>query len=58
MYRQYLALAYESMEFVAMVIESIEEVESGEIQVNPLALAAVSMDHISQLSGMLKWIRL
>ncbi len=57
MYRQYLSLASESMEFAAMVVESIEEIEDGKIQVDPLALAATSMDHISQLSGLLKWIR-
>ncbi len=57
MYRQYLSLASESMEFAAMVVESIEELEDGKIQVDPLALAATSMDHISQLSGLLKWIR-
>ena len=58
MYRQYLSLASESMEFAALVVESIEESKDGEIKVDPLALAATSMDHISQLSGLLKWIRL
>ena len=57
-YRQYLKLASESMEFAAMVISSIEEAEDGTISVNPLSLAATSMDHISQLSGLLKWVRL
>ncbi|MFH0966991.1 MAG: hypothetical protein V1862_04825 [Methanobacteriota archaeon] len=36
-YRQYLSLASESMEFVAMVVESIEELKGGNIQVDPLA---------------------
>jgi hypothetical protein len=57
-YRQYLKLASESMEFAALVITSIEEAEDGTISVNPLALAATSMDHVSQLSGLLKWVRL
>lgn len=58
MYRQYLSLASESMEFAAMVVESIQELENGNVTVDPLALAAMSMDHISQLSGLLKWIQL
>ena len=58
LYRQYLKLASESMEFAALVISSIEEAEDGTISVNPLALAATSMDHVSQLSGLLKWVRL
>ena len=57
-YRQYLQLAAESMEFVALVITSIEEKEDGSISVDPLALAATSMDHVSQLSGLLMWVRL
>jgi hypothetical protein len=56
-YRQYLQLAASSMEYAAMVIESLEEHEDGSITVDPLALAGTSMDHISQLSGLLKWIR-
>ena len=57
-YRQYLQLASESMEFAALVITSIEEKEDGSVSVDPLALAATSMDHISQLSGLLKRVRL
>ena len=57
-YRQYLNLAAESMEFASLVICSIEEKEDGSISVDPLALAATSMDHVSQLSGLLKWVRL
>ena len=53
-YRQYLQLAAESMEFAALVITSIEEKEDGSVSVDPLALAATSMDHISQLSGLYK----
>ena len=57
-YRQYLKLASESMEYAALVISSIEETKDGSITIDPLALAATSMDHISQLSGLLKWVRL
>ena len=57
-YRQYLKLAAESVEFAAMVITAIEEGDDGSVRVDPLALAASSMDHISQLSGLLKWVRL
>jgi len=56
-YRQYVKLAAASMEYAAMVVESIEEHEDGTITIDPLALAGTSMDHISQLSGLLKWIR-
>ncbi|QXO95909.1 hypothetical protein KSK55_05855 [Methanospirillum purgamenti] len=55
---RYLKLASEPMEFAALVVTSIEEAEDGTISVNLLALAATSMDHISQLSGLLKWVRL
>jgi len=58
MYRQYLSLASEPMEFEALVIESLEELEDGNIRVDPLSLAAISMDHISRLSGILTWIRM
>jgi hypothetical protein len=58
MYRQYMKLAASSIEFAALMVESIEEKEDRTVSVDPLALAATSMDHISQLSGLLKWIRL
>ncbi|PWR71292.1 hypothetical protein [Methanospirillum lacunae] len=58
MVRRYLALATSSMEFASLIVSSIEENEDGTISVNPLVLAATSMDHLSQLSGMLRWIRL
>ena len=57
-YRQYLKLASESMEFAALVVTSIQEQEDGSVTIDPLALAATSMDHVSQLSGLLKWVRL
>jgi hypothetical protein len=57
-YRQDLNLASEPMEYAALVITSIEEKEDGSISVNPLALAATSMDHVSQFSGIVEWIQL
>jgi hypothetical protein len=57
-YRQYLKLASESMEYASLVICSIEEKEDGSVSIDPLSLAALSMDHVSQLSGLLKWVRL
>ncbi|WP_319537906.1 hypothetical protein [uncultured Methanospirillum sp.] len=57
LYRQYVKLAYESVEFAELVITSIEEAEDGSVSIDPLSLAASSMDHVSQLSGLLKWIR-
>ena len=57
-YRQDLKLPSESMDYAALVITSIEEKEDGSIVVHPLALAATSMDHVSQFSGILEWIHL
>jgi hypothetical protein len=57
-YRQDLKLTSESQEYAALVITSIEEKADGSIAVNPLALAATSMDHVSQFSGILEWIQL
>ncbi len=57
-YRQDLKLASGSTEYAALVITSIEEKEDGSISVNPLALAAASMDHVSQFSGIVEWIQL
>jgi hypothetical protein len=57
-YRQDLKLASESREYAALVITSIEEKEDGSISVNPLALAATTMDHVSQFSGIVEWIQL
>lgn len=56
-YHRYLQLAAASMEYAAMVIESIEEGEDGSITIDPVALVGTSMDHISYLSGLLKWVR-
>jgi len=57
-YRQDLKLTSESKEYAALVITSIEEKEDGSVSVNPLALAATSMDHVSQFSGIIEWIQL
>jgi len=57
-YRQDLKLTSESMGYAALVITSIEVKEDGSILVNPLALAATSMDHVSQFSGIVEWISL
>jgi hypothetical protein len=57
-YRQDLKLTSESKDYAALVITSIEVKEDGSISVNPLALAATSMDHVSQFSGILEWIPL
>jgi hypothetical protein len=57
-YRQDLKLPSESIEYAALVITSIEEKEDGSISVNPLALAATSMNHVSQFSGIVEWIQL
>lgn len=43
-------------EFMAMVVESIEELDNGNVAVDPFAFTATSMDHVCQLSGLLKWI--
>jgi hypothetical protein len=55
-YRQYRSLAEVSLEYAGLVVSSIREQE-GEIVVDPLALAGISMDHLSQVSGMVNWIR-
>jgi hypothetical protein len=57
-YRQDLNLSSESIDYAALVITSIEEREDGSISITPLALAATSMDHVSQFSGILEWIQL
>ena len=57
-YRQDLKLASEAKDYAALVITSIEVKEDGSILVNPLALAATSMDHVSQFSGILEWVPL
>ena len=57
-YRQDLNLSSEPVDYAALVITSIEERKDGSISITPLALAATSMDHVSQFSGIFEWIRL
>ncbi|MDD1729997.1 MAG: hypothetical protein LUQ50_13120 [Methanospirillum sp.] len=57
LYRQYISLAESSLEFAAIVMESIQEEEDGTLVVDPVTLAGVSMYHLSQMSGIVKWIR-
>jgi len=56
LYRQYCILITESMEFAGRVLIQIKE-ENGEIEVNPTILSGEVMDHISRISGLVKWIR-
>ena len=55
-YRQYVSLAEVSLEFAGIVAESITE-EDGEIRVDPMILAGVCMDHLSHVSGLVRWLR-
>ncbi|MFH0968575.1 MAG: hypothetical protein V1862_12915 [Methanobacteriota archaeon] len=57
LYRQYISLAEVSLEFAAVVVESIREQGDGSIDVDPVVLAGLSMDHLSRLGGLVKWIR-
>jgi len=57
LYRQYIALAQEAVEFAGIVLTSLEE-DDGEIRVDPMVLAGVSMDHLSHVTGLVRWIRL
>jgi len=54
-YRQYVSLAEVSIEFAGIVAESITE-EEGVIRVDPMVLAGLSMDHLSHVSGLVRWI--
>lgn len=56
MLRQYITLATASLEFASVILGSIEE-EDGTLTVNPVVLAGVSMEHISLVSGLVRWIR-
>lgn len=56
LFRQYRILAEETVDFAGKVLSLVWE-EDGEILVNPVALAGETMDHLSQVSGIVKWIR-
>jgi len=58
LYRQYVTLAEVTIEYAEQVIESIEEQEDGSLSIDPITLAGNSMDHLSLISGLLKWIRI
>jgi hypothetical protein len=57
-YRLPLKLDSEPMDYIALVMTSVEEKEDGSISVAPLALVVTSMDHMSQFSGIREWIHL
>ena len=56
LYRQYRLLAEESAEFAGRVLILIKD-EDGEIVTDPVVLAGEVMDHMSRLSGIVKWIQ-
>ena len=56
LYRQYRLLAEESAEFASTVITLIRD-EDGEIAVDPVVLAGEVMDHMSRISGIMKWMK-
>jgi len=55
MYREYRILAEVSLEFAGKVLATVRE-EDGEIITDPVVLAGEVMDHLSQISGIVKWI--
>ncbi|HWQ64950.1 MAG TPA: hypothetical protein VN429_11080 [Methanospirillum sp.] len=57
LYRQYRLLAEETEIFAGKLLLMIKE-DDGEITTDPVILCGEVMDHISQVSGLLKWIRL
>jgi len=56
LYRQYRLLAEETVDFAGKVLTLIRD-EEGEIRTDPVILAGEVMDHMSQISGIVKWIR-
>jgi len=56
LYCQYRLLAEESAEFAGRVISLIRD-DDGEIVVDPVVLAGEAMDHMSRMSGIVKWIQ-
>ena len=57
LYRRYISLAADSVEFAGIIMESIREQENGDLIVNPVSLVGVSMDHLDRMRGIMKWIR-
>jgi hypothetical protein len=58
LYKHYVSLAEESLEFVENVISSLYELDDGSISVDPVSLAGMSMDHLSRVSGVVKWMKI
>ncbi len=56
LYCHYRLLAEESPEFAGRVISLIRD-DNGEIAVDPVVLAGEAMDHMSRMSGIVKWIK-
>jgi len=56
LFRQYLSMAEESYEFAGLILGSLTE-EEGQIQTDPVVLAGMSMDHLSRMSGLMRWVR-
>lgn len=52
LYRRYISLIEESIEFAGIILTSLEEQDDGSIQTDLFSLAASSMDHVSRLSGL------
>ena len=57
LYQQYMTLAETTLEFAVMVVDSIQEQEDGTVVIDPENLAGISLDHLSQMTGLLRWIR-
>lgn len=57
LYRQYLALAEEAVSFAAVVVDAVAEQEDGSLVVDPALVVGESMDHLSRMTGMIRWIR-
>jgi len=56
LYRQYRLLAEETVGFAGKVLTLIRD-EDGDIVTDPVVLAGEAMDHLSQVSGIVRWIR-
>jgi hypothetical protein len=53
LYLQYRLLSEETVEFAGQVLSLIRE-ENGEMETDPVVLAETVMDHMSQMSGIVK----
>jgi hypothetical protein len=56
LFRQYLTLVEDSYEFAGIILGSLIE-EEGSVQADPVALAGSSMDHLSRMGGLVRWVR-